>query len=123
MSRMLLSIKPEYVKKILSGKKKFEYRKFHCRDDVNTVIIYSTAPEKKVVAEVELLDIVEGDLEYVWQMTKNEGGILKRSYREYYKDREIATAYHLGKVTIYDIPKQLSDFGLNYTPQSFAYVD
>lgn len=123
MSRMLLSIKPEYVKKILSGKKKFEYRKFHCRDDVNTVIIYSTAPEKKVVAEVELLDIVEGDLEYVWQMTKNESGILKRSYREYYKDREIATAYHLGKVTIYDIPKQLSDFGLNYTPQSFAYLE
>lgn len=48
MSKMLLSIKPEYVKKILSGKKKYEFRKFHCHDDVDTIVIYCTSPVKKL---------------------------------------------------------------------------
>ena len=120
---MLLSIKPVYVKKILEGKKKYEFRKFHCKDGVDTIIIYSTAPEKKVVAEVPLLDIIEGDVEYVWQQTKPEGGITKKAFKEYYKDKEIATAYKLGDVVVYDEPKELSDFGLNYAPQSFAYIE
>ena len=55
MSRMLLSIKPEYVRKIVSGKKKYEYRKFHCRDDIDTIVIYVTAPVKEVIGEVRLL--------------------------------------------------------------------
>ena len=47
MSRMLLSIKPEYVNKIISGKKKYEFRKFHCREGIDTIVIYATAPMKK----------------------------------------------------------------------------
>ena len=71
MSRMLLSIKPEYVEKILAGSKKYEFRKFRCRVDVDTIIIYSTSPIKQVVAEVEMLEVVEGDVAEVWQKTKN----------------------------------------------------
>ena len=123
MSRMLLSIKPVYVKKILEGKKKYEFRKFRCKEGIDTIVIYSTAPEKKVVGEVPLLEIIEGDVEYVWQQTKPDGGITKKAYLEYYKDKEVATAYQLGEVVVYDEPKELSDLGLNYAPQSFAYID
>ncbi len=122
MSRMLLSIKPEYVKKIVSGKKKYEFRKFHCRDEIDTIVIYATAPTKQVIGEVSLLDIIEGDIEYVWHETKGFGGILKRDYKAYYKEREVAVAYHLGEVTLYDEPKKLIDLGLDYVPQSFAYI-
>lgn len=77
MSKMLLSIKPEYVKKILSGKKKYEFRKFHCHDDVDTIVIYCTSPVKKVVAEAKLLNIIEGTSADVWEKTKGFGGISK----------------------------------------------
>ena len=123
MSRMLLSIKPKYVNEIIAGKKRYEFRKFHCREGIDTIIIYATAPIKKVVAEVPLLDIVEGDVETVWKQTKLAGGITHKDYREYYKKRAIATAYHLGIVIQYDDPLDLSDFGLHYVPQSFAYVE
>lgn len=123
MSKMLLSIKPVYVKRILEGKKKYEFRKFHCKEGVDTIIIYSTAPEKKVIGEVPLIDIIEGDVEYVWQQTRPDGGITKKAFKEYYKDKEIATAYKLGEVVIYEEPKELADFGLNYAPQSFAYIE
>lgn len=123
MSRMLLSIKPEYVEKILSGKKKYEFRKFHCRPDVDTIIIYSTSPVKRVVAEVEMVGIIEGDVAEVWQRTKDAAGITKTAYSAYYRGREIATAYQLGAVTVLDTPRDLSDYGLSYVPQSFAYIE
>lgn len=122
MSQMLLSIKPQYVKQIVAGKKKFEFRKFHCRDDIDTIVIYETAPTKRVIGEVTLIEIIEGDVEYVWHETRGFGGILKRDYKEYYKEREVAIAYKLGEVTLYEEPKKLKDLGLDYVPQSFAYL-
>ena len=122
MSRMLLSIKPEYVKKIISGKKKYEFRKFHCRDGIDTIVIYATAPTKKVIGEVTLVNIIEGDIEYVWHETRDFSGILKRDYKKYYQKREVAIAYQLGEVTVYEKPLMLEDLGLNYVPQSFAYI-
>ena len=46
MHKILISIKPEYVKRILSGEKMYEYRK-RVPADVKTVVIYATAPVKK----------------------------------------------------------------------------
>lgn len=123
MSKMLLSIKPMYVEKILSGKKKFEFRKFHCRPEIDTIVIYSTSPIKQVVAEAKVVSIIEGDLAEVWQKTKEVAGISKKAYLAYYRGRETATAYQLGTITIYDTPRELSEYGLNYIPQSFAYID
>ena len=54
MCQMLLSINPEFVESILNGTKLFEYRKFRCREDVDKIIIYATAPQKQVVAEAEI---------------------------------------------------------------------
>ena len=67
MSRMLLSIKPQYVDKIISGTKKFEFRKFRCRSDVDTIVIYATNPIKQVIGEAPLLGVIEGDIESVWK--------------------------------------------------------
>ena len=122
MSKMLLSIKPEYVDKIVSGQKKYEFRKFHCRKGIDTIVIYETAPIKKVVGEVALLNIIEGDVEYVWHETKDFGGILEKDYKAYYEGRKVAIAYQLGEVTLYDKPMELKDLGLDYVPQSFAYI-
>ena len=122
MSKMLLSIRPEYVNKIVSGKKKYEFRKFHCREGIDTIVIYATAPMKKVIGEVTLEGIIEGDVEYVWQKTKGFRGVLKKDYEKYYQKRDIAIAYWLGEVTVYEEPMRLEDFGLHYVPQSFAYI-
>jgi len=47
---VILSIKPEYVRKILTGEKKFEYRKRIWKDKVKKIYIYSSRPEKKLHA-------------------------------------------------------------------------
>lgn len=124
MCIILMPINPEYVDEILAGRKKYEYRKIKAkRNNIDKMIIYSTSPIMKVVAEVDIKEILEEDPEKLWEMTKNESGITKDFYNKYYKNKNTAIAYKLGKIRIYDKPKNLYDIGINYVPQSFVYLD
>lgn len=119
---MLLSINPEYVESIIQGKKLYEYRKFRCRDDVDRIIIYATAPQKQVVGEAEIGDIVEDDILTVWHQTKKYSGITYKFFRQYYKGKKKAVAYQLKNLVIYDEPLTLEDIGIPCAPQSYRYV-
>lgn len=122
MCQMLLSINPQYVASIIKGSKIYEYRKFRCRSDVDKIIIYATAPQKQVVGEAEIEEILEDDLHTVWSKTKKYSGITYQFFMDYYKGKEKAVAYHLKNLVVYDKPKTLADIGISYAPQSFCYV-
>ena len=124
MCKILMPINPVYVEEILSGRKKYEYRKIKAkRDNVDKMVIYSTSPIMKIVAEVEVLDILEDTPERLWEITRNQSGITKGFYNKYYKNRDTAIAYKLGNIKVYDSPIKLEDIGINYVPQSFVYLD
>lgn len=122
MNKALLAIKPEYVKEILSGQKKYEFRKRLTRKEIDTIIIYSTYPEMRVVGEVR----VEGKLEMppteLWEETKTNAGISETKYIEYFKGCKKACAYKLVEPKIYKKSYQLNEMGIKYAPQSFMYV-
>ena len=59
MRKILISINPEHVAKILSGEKKFEYRTKAAKRDVDSLIIYETTPVKRVVAEAKIIEVIE----------------------------------------------------------------
>ena len=40
----------------------------------------------------------------------------------YFKGKDIAYAYKLGNIKVFDQPKSLADYGLKAAPQSFAYI-
>lgn len=122
MCQMLLSINPEYVESILKGTKLYEYRRFRCRDDVDKIIIYATAPQKQVVAEAEIEYIVEDEILNVWHQTKKYSGITYSFFRKYYKGKKKAVAYRLKNVVVYDKPLSLKDLGVSCAPQSYCYL-
>ncbi|ADD03327.1 protein of unknown function DUF437 [Thermoanaerobacter italicus Ab9] len=124
MCQILLSIKPEYVDRIFEGTKRFEFRKVrYKRNDVDKIIIYSTSPIMKIVGEAEIVEIIEDTPSAVWEQTKEYAGIDKEFVDEYYKNKEKAVAYKLGKIKKYLKPLQLKDLGINAPPQSFRYVE
>ncbi len=123
MKSLLLSINPEHVENILNETKRFEFRKNRCKDPVDSLIIYCTAPVKMVVGEAHITRIIEDSPEEVWERTKDAAGISKDFFDEYYGERKKAVAYELDNITRYAQPKVLSDFGLTHAPQSFSYVD
>ena len=83
---------------------------------------YETAPRQKVVAEVEVLDMLEDSPEQLWLLTREGAGISKEFYDEYFCGREVAFAYKLGSVHIFETPKELSEFGVKVAPQSYIYI-
>lgn len=123
MKALLLSIKPEYVEKILQGTKKFEYRKRLAKEDVSVIYIYSTAPSMKVVASVQVIGRLSASPTALWEKTKKTSGISREKYREYFHGCKIAYAYKLGAVNVFEKAKTLSEFGIATAPQSFVYVE
>ena len=60
MVKALLSVKPEYAEKILSGEKIHESRRrIFKRKDVDILVIYATGPQCGVVAEARIGGIME----------------------------------------------------------------
>lgn len=122
MSDILLSINPQFVDKIISGEKKYEYRTRVAKKGVKKIIIYCTFPRMKVLAEAEILEVIKKTPDELWEETKNASGISKAFFDKYFKGHEFAYAYKLGKVTEFKNSKTLSDYGFKSAPQSFVYV-
>lgn len=122
MCQVLLSIKPQYVNSILSGEKKYEFRKVRCRQEVDKIVIYATSPIKMVLAEAEIEEIIEDSILNVWNKTKEFSGISYKFFRSYFKGRDSAIAYKLKNVVRYENPRTLLDYGVSSAPQSFVYI-
>lgn len=122
MRKILISIQPEHVAKILSGEKKFEYRTKAPKRDADSLIIYETTPVKRVVAEAKILEVIELPPEDLWRETCNQSGIDKEFFDKYFRGRKVAYAYRLGEVKAYDAPRELSFYGIKSAPQSFVYL-
>lgn len=121
MKNIILSIKPEFVEKILSGEKKYEYRKKVCKEDVEKIYIYATAPIKMVVGEVEVIGKKRLNKEKLWEKTQKQSGITKEFYDKYFVNCEEGSVYCLGKIIKYEKGKLLQEFGVKVPPQSFVY--
>lgn len=123
MSTILLSIKPEYVRRILEGSKRFEFRRQMAKRKVERILIYSTAPEMKVVASVEVLGVLKDSPKKLWETTHTYAGISRQKFMGYFSNRMVAYAYRLGKLQKFDTPKKLAEYGITAAPQSFVYIE
>lgn len=123
MCTILLSIKPEYTNRILEGSKKFEFRRSIAKRKVDRILIYSTAPEMKVVAMVEVLGVEQDSPKNLWQKTRANAGISRPKFMNYFSNRTVAYAYRLGALQKFDKPKTLAEYGITAAPQSFVYVE
>ena len=122
MSIILMSIKPEYVDKIFSGEKKYEYRKRLCKKKIDTIIVYSSSPIQKVVGELKVKQVLYDRKSIIWDKTNRYGGIVKAKYDKYYENCDYAIAYEIEKAIIYDKQKDLKDFKVKMAPQSYVYI-
>lgn len=120
---VLLSIKPEFAEKIFDGTKKYEFRKSIFKNtDVKTVVVYASSPVQKVIGEFTIADILNDDVEVIWNETCRDSGITHDFYLSYFSNKEKAYAIKIGKTTRYRQARNLSDYNINFAPQSFAYL-
>ena len=75
-----------------------------------------------MVAEAEIEAILSYSPDELWNLTKDESGINKQFFDKYFKGKDVAHAYRIGKVRVFEEPKTLEEFGIRYAPQSFIYI-
>lgn len=121
MSKILISIKPEYVKLILSGEKQYEYRK-RVPTNVETAVIYATAPVKKIVGEIQIGEVLSNPPIDLWEKTYIHSGLTREKFFLYFDRIPIAHALFIKEVIIYEHPMELSALNIKRAPQSWQYI-
>lgn len=122
--KVLLSIKPEYSKKIFSGEKKYEFRKQKPKFVIDTVFVYESNPTRIIVGGFSVKRIHSGSPERIWQKCKESSGIEKSSYLDYCNGTKVIHAFEIDEAFKFENPidpfEVIPDFK---PPQSFSYLN
>jgi len=121
---VILSIKPKYARLILSGAKRYEFRKsIFNNKHVVEAYIYATSPVKKIVGLFRIGGIIRDSPEGLWDRLGLLSGMNEAEFFDYFQDAKNGFAIEIKHVEIFDIqcdPKELIP-GFN-PPQSFCYL-
>lgn len=120
---IILSIHPKHIEKILTGEKRYEYRK-RIPLDINYLIVYATAPTKKIVALIEVDMVMKDTPQNIWDVTQSESGVSYEFFMNYFNG--VSTAYAIKFRNIYRLstPIDITAIdGVKSAPQAYQYVD
>lgn len=113
-----LSIKPKFTKKIETGDKDYEFRKYIPKEEIDTLFVYETVPTCQLKYIIELGNIVE------YPNKINESGYGNADFNAGLKQSKYA--YEIKHVDLLENPiclKDLKDIYGFAPPQSYAYDD
>ena len=122
---VLFSIKPQFVDKILSGEKIFEYRKRGLADltQVEWAFIYSCSPRKRIEAAFPLTQVLVDTPEKIWKQTCSFSGLSEIEFNRYYEGCGRAFAFVVKNLRVFDIPVNPRQIDEKFRPpQSFCFL-
>jgi predicted transcriptional regulator len=121
---VLLSIKPKFAEYIISGRKKYEFRKnSFTKKGIGRVYIYSTTPIKKIVGNFRINKIIEDKPSTLWYQLKDDAGISEEEFFAYFKNREVGFAFQIVDAEKFETPVDPKIIFPNFIPpQSFCYL-
>ncbi|MBO6550628.1 MAG: GNAT family N-acetyltransferase, partial [Rhizobiales bacterium] len=125
---VLISIQPNYLAKILNGKKTIELRKkpFPANGGVR-IWIYSSSPTSAVEATAFVTTVDQGTPDEIWSKYEHKCGISRKDFDDYFSGSKVAYALHISRVQKLNRKiklerlKQISD-GFR-PPQYYRYID
>lgn len=120
---VILSIKPEFVEKIFSGEKQYEYRKVLFKQKADTVYIYASRPISKIVGEFKIEKIINDTPANIWNQTKEHSGVTKSFFQKYYAGKDKGVALKIKECKKYKKAVEPKVIIPNFrVPQSFIYT-
>lgn len=122
---VLLSIKPHYAEAILSGAKKYEFRKTEFkRRGIARVYLYANGSVSKIVGSFEIESTLRGTPETIWESCNEYGGITKKDFFKYFEGSKQAFAYKIKNPRKFygEIDSRSIIESFKAPPQSFYYV-
>lgn len=121
---ILLSIRPKYVEGIFNGTKKYEFRRVLPKErEIQTVLIYASAPVSQVVGEFRVGGLCQGKPLSLWRWCSSDAGITIEEFISYFSGCSKSYAYIIAAFRKYKQPFNISKLGLSRPPQNFCYID
>jgi predicted transcriptional regulator len=125
---LLLSIQPQYAKKLFQGTKTVELRKVKpniAKGD--TVFVYISSPVQELYGKFEVDKVISRPVEELWKIVSRDAGISEEEFNSYYKDTNIGYGIYLCAPVIIKCPVSLSDLRQIwknfYPPQGYKYLN
>lgn len=124
---VVLSIKPEYTKKILKGEKTVELRRRFpvFASSGSMAYIYSTSPVKAMVGTAAIRNVLKLPVAKIWKDYKTNASIGRENFDKYFEGVDHGFALIFDDVRAFPRPLPLSElrerFGFE-PPQSFLYA-
>lgn len=121
----LISIRPCFVEKILSGEKRLEFRRSWAAEPVDILVIYSSAPTQRIVATVNVIGVTEGSPTALWELAKVKGGgVTRQLIYDYFAGKKAGFAIEIADILEFEHPVDPKKIFKNFlAPQSFRYLD
>jgi predicted transcriptional regulator len=120
---ILLPLYPQYAKDIMAGKKTVEFRKANVPRNLTHVVVYATAPEKKILGYFSVRKTVEASAATLWRRFGRDGQVSKRDFDEYYTGGGVGIAILVDCIFRFRRPVSVDLNGSLYPiPQSFKYL-
>jgi predicted transcriptional regulator len=118
-----MAIQPAYAQAILDGSKLVEFRKRPLAADVDTVLIYESAPTKRIVGQFTIDRTELASPRGLWRSYGPVGSIAQSDFLKYYGNSERAVGLVIGRVERYKQPVSLAQLSARpAVPQSFTYL-
>ena len=125
---IVLSIRPQYAKKIFEGIKTVELRRTcpkHIRKGT-LVLIYVSSPVQSLAGAFKIEEIVKKPLGVLWDLVKDYAGIGKEDFDEYFQDINTGIGIFFKEVWFLNEPIKIQDWaeqGISFQPpQGFRYA-
>jgi type I restriction enzyme S subunit len=121
---VLLSVKPKYAEEIISGRKKYEFRKsIFKRENIEKMYIYSSSPVKKIIAIVDIDGILSDSPKELWEQCHEDAGISEHEFFSYFKNSDTGYAIKISNVKEFPTPIDPYFADKDFRPpQSFYYL-
>lgn len=124
---ILMSILPRWFNLIISGVKKWEYRKILIKAQPESrIIFYLSKDVHAIVGEAEIEKIIRGPVEYLIEQTINESQEKPEDMKKSFAGKQFGSAIKLKNLLIYKKPISLQEIQRKIPnfrpPQSFYYI-
>jgi predicted transcriptional regulator/DNA-binding XRE family transcriptional regulator len=124
----IISIKPEYSKKIFEGLKTIELRRrFPIKIPVGSIAyIYSTAPIRALIGSVNIHKVEKMSITSLWERHGESASIDKEDFEAYFHNTDVGYALYISNPRTFSRPVDLSELNKKFgfcAPQSFLYAN
>jgi len=124
---LLISVRPRFAAKILSGEKTVELRRVRPRIGAgDCVLIYVSSPVKALAARFVVAEVIQASPSRLWRETQSEAAVTSREFKAYFAGVSTAYAISLKQGQLLRSPVSLDAIRHAWPefrpPQSYRYL-